>query len=54
MNPMSFPASTDPRGHSIPAYTSSVFSRKITTFTFSGSRTGDGVPLKYRTGLTHA
>src|ERR1700737_3664686 len=29
---------------------SSVFSRKMTMFTFSGCLTGDGTPLKYCTG----
>src|SRR5271157_683706 len=42
-----------PLFHSMPMYTSSVFSRKITTSIFSGSRTGAGTPVKYRTGLTH-
>ncbi len=47
-------ASGVPLFHSIPMYTSSVFSRKITTSIFSGSRTGEGTPVKYRTGLTQA
>ena len=40
--------------HSMPAYTSSVFSRKIITFMSSGCVTGAGVPVKYRTGRMHA
>ena len=40
--------------YSIPEYTSSMFSRKITTFSFWGSRIGLGTPSKYRTGRTHA
>jgi len=51
---MSFSACGVPFAHSMPAYTSSVFSRKITTFIFSGCVTGEGVPLKYRTGRTQA
>ena len=39
-----FFASSLPFFHSIPAYTSSVFSRKITMLTCSGLRTGDGTP----------
>src|SRR6266852_2710265 len=52
-NSSSFFASGDPDFHSIPIYTSSVFSRKINTFIFSGSRTGEGTPVKYRTGRSH-
>ena len=37
-------ASADPFSHSIPAYTSSVPSRKITTSTRSGCVTGLGIP----------
>ena len=37
-------ASAEPAGHSRPAYTSSVFSRKTTMSTFSGARTGAGTP----------
>ena len=37
----------------MPAYTSSVFSRKITTSSRWGSRTGDGTPGIHRTGRTH-
>ena len=32
---------------------SSEFSRKITMSVFSGSFTGEGTPLKYRTGRRH-
>ena len=39
-------ASAEPALYSIPAYTSSVFSRKITTFSFSGSRIGLPTPSK--------
>src|SRR6201998_210741 len=46
----SFFASGVPDLHSIPIYTSSVFSRKITTSIFSGSRTGEGTPRIYFTG----
>jgi isocitrate dehydrogenase len=38
-------ASGESAGHSIPAYTSSVFSRNTTMSTFSGKRTGAGTPL---------
>ncbi len=51
---MSFFAFSEPAGHSMPAYTSSVFSRKITMSTFSGSLTGEGTPLNQRTGRTQA
>ena len=37
-------ASALPMGHSMPAYTTSVFSRKMTTSSFSGSHTGLGTP----------
>ena len=37
-------ASSDPEAHSIPAYTSSVFSRKMTTSSLSGSFMGEGTP----------
>ena len=40
--------------HSIPAYTSSVFSLKTIRSTFSGFLTGDGTPLIHFIGLTHA
>ena len=45
-NSMTLFASADPAGHSMPAYTSSVFSRKMTMSTFCGSRTGEGTPSK--------
>src|ERR1051326_7754287 len=41
-NSRSFFASGEPDFHSMPIYTSSVFSRKIKTFSFSGWRTGEG------------
>ncbi len=43
---MSFFTSGVPDFHSIPTYTSSVFSRKITTFMRSGCSTGEGTPSK--------
>src|SRR3989304_4476780 len=43
-------ASGLPAPHSMPEYTSSVFSRKITMSTFSGCFTGEGAPLNSRTG----
>ena len=45
MKSMSFLHSGVPSRHSIPEYTSSVFSRKITMFIRSGCFTGDGMPL---------
>ena len=45
-NSMIFSACGVPLAYSMPAYTSSVFSRKMTTFIFSGCVTGDGVPSK--------
>src|SRR5258708_38883610 len=39
-NSSSFFASSEPDFHSIPMYTSSVFSRKMHTFIFSGARAG--------------
>ena len=39
-------APAEPAAHSIPAYTSSVFSRKITMFTSCGLLTGEGTPSK--------
>jgi hypothetical protein len=53
-NPISLRASGDPFSNSIPAYTSSVFSRKITTSSFPGSFTGEGTPRYQRTGRTQA
>ena len=47
-----FSASSVPEAQSIPVYTSSVFSPKITTFSFSGAFMGDGTPLIQRTGQT--
>src|SRR2546429_866943 len=49
-NSSSFFTSGVPDFHSIPMYTSSVFSRKIMTSIFSGARTGEGTPGKYLTG----
>ena len=46
-------ASSEPSASSMPAYTSSVFSRKITMSTFDGSDTGLGTPWYQRTGLRH-
>ena len=43
---MIFSACGVPFAHSMPAYTSSVFSRKMMTFIRSGCVTGDGVPAK--------
>ncbi len=43
---ISFFTSGVPDFHSMPAYTSSVFSRKITTFIRSGCFTGEGTPSK--------
>ena len=43
-----------PASTSLPAYTSSVFSRKITMSTFSGGFTGEGTPWYQRTGRTQA
>ena len=43
-----------PASHSIPAYTSSLFSLKIIISTSCGALTGDGVPSYHRTGLTQA
>ena len=51
---ITFLTSGEPASHSIPAYTSSEFSRKIIISTFSGAFTGDGVPSYQRTGLTQA
>jgi hypothetical protein len=45
-NSMTRSACGVPRAHSIPAYTSSVFSRKITTSMSSGRLTGEGMPEK--------
>ena len=52
-NWMSRPTSGLPSASSRPAYTSSVFSRKITMSTRSGCFTGDGTPLNHRTGRRH-
>jgi len=46
-------ASAVPASTSLPEYTSSVFSRKITMSTFSGAFTGDGTPWYQRTGRRH-
>ncbi len=54
MNSMTRSACGVPLAHSMPAYTSSVFSRKMTTFISSGWVTGAGVPAKYRTGRMQA
>ncbi len=43
-----------PRSKSWPAYTSSVFSRKITKSTWSAYLLGLGTPGKYFTGRTQA
>jgi len=51
---MSLWASGVPSRHSIPAYTSSVFSRKMTMSRRSGCTTGAGTPGKARTGRTQA
>ena len=53
-NSSSFFASGVPERHSIPMYTSSVFSRKIVIFMRSGLRTGEGTPSKYLHGRTQA
>ena len=45
-NSMRRRTASEPCSHSIPEYTSSVFSRKITTSICSGFRTGEGVPRK--------
>ncbi len=44
-NSSSFLTSGVPERHSMPMYTSSVFSRKMTMFMRSGFFTGDGTPL---------
>ncbi len=49
-NSASLAASGLPSASSSPAYTSSVFSRKITMFTRSGCFTGLGTPSNQRTG----
>ncbi len=45
-NPITASASGLPARYSTPEYTSSMFSRKITTSSFCGSRIGLGTPSK--------
>ena len=49
-NARTFACSSVPAFHSMPAYTSSVFSRNTTMSSFSGWRTGEGVPSYQRQG----
>ena len=49
-NSRSFFTSGVPACSSLPAYTSSVFSRKMTMSIFSGAFTGEGTPWNQRTG----
>ena len=53
-NCITFPTSGVPASHSIPAYTSSLFSLKMIMSTAPGSLTGLGVPSYHLTGLTQA